>query len=115
MTRRDVEDHLRSENVEFRQMCCVEGNLSKGVYDDLAKISQEDTPWYCSEENVYVAFQFTGPARNTIGWTADAFDKLRAVTIFRWLEGASDEPRLDAVVIKKRQLTIISVRPPRTT
>jgi hypothetical protein len=87
MTRKDVEDHLRSENVEFRQMCCVEGNLPKGVYDDLAKIGQEDAPWYCSEENVYVAFQFTGPRRNAIGWTADASDKLSAVTIFRWLEG----------------------------
>jgi len=65
-------------------------------------MTRKDVEDHCSEENVYIAFQFTGPARNAIGWTADASDKLRAVTIFRWLEGASDEPHLDAVVIKKR-------------
>ena len=89
MPRKEVEDYLRARNVEFRQMCCVEtsNRFSTNVYDDLTKIGQEDAPWFCSEKNVYVAFQFTGPQRNTSGPTADASDRLRAVTLYRWLEG----------------------------
>jgi hypothetical protein len=88
MTRKEVEDYLRTKNVTPRQMCCVEmKDFSKGVYDDLAKIGQEDAPWFCSEKNIYVAFQFTGPKRNGLAWRADASDGLKAVTIYRWLEG----------------------------
>ncbi len=89
MTRKEVEDYLRGRNVEFRQMCCVETNkrFSTNVYDDLTKIGQEDAPWVCSEKNVYVAFQFTGPQRNASGPTADASDRLVGVTLYRGLEG----------------------------
>jgi hypothetical protein len=89
MTRKEVEDYLRSRNVKFSQMCCVESSqrFSTNVYDDLTKIGQEDAPWFCSEKNVYVAFQFIGPQRNASGPTADASDRLRAVTLYRWLEG----------------------------
>ena len=88
MTRNEVESYLRAENVRFGQMCCVDPtDLSKGVYDDLTKIGQEDAPWFCSEMNIYVAFQFTGPDRHAVGWTADASDTLKSVTIYRRLEG----------------------------
>jgi hypothetical protein len=87
ITRKEVEDYLRARNVEFGQMCCVDGQLSNGVWDDLAKIGQEGAPWYCSEHNVYVAFQFTGPKRNRGVWTADPSDTLKAVNIFHRLEG----------------------------
>jgi hypothetical protein len=40
MTRKEVEDYLRARNVEFGHMCCVDGQLSKGVWDDLTKIGQ---------------------------------------------------------------------------
>jgi hypothetical protein len=87
MTRKEVEDYLRARNVEFGQMCCVDGQLSKGVWDDLTKIGQEGAPWYCSEHNIYVAFQFAGPKRNGVEWTADPSDTLKAVSIFHRLEG----------------------------
>jgi hypothetical protein len=89
MTRKEVEDYLRARNVKFRQMCCVDANerFSTNVYDDLAKIGQEDAPWVCNEKNVYVAFQFIGPERNSLGPVADASDTLRAISIYRWLEG----------------------------
>jgi hypothetical protein len=89
MTRREVEEYLRTRNVRFRQMCCVETSqrFSTNVYDDLAKIGQEDAPWFCSEKNVYVAFQFTGSQGNTTGPAADASDRLRTISIYSWLEG----------------------------
>src|SRR5947208_1970697 len=59
MTRREVEDYLRTRSVSFLQMCCVDQkDSSKNVYDDLAKIGEEDAPWYCSEKNIYIAFEF---------------------------------------------------------
>jgi hypothetical protein len=68
-------------------MCCVDTNeFSKGVYDELTKIGQEDAPWFCSEKNVYVAFQFRGIAHKQ-GFEADSSDTLHAITIYRWLEG----------------------------
>ena len=88
MTRKDVEEYLRTGNVGFSQMCCVEmKDFSKYVYDDLTKVGQEDAPWFCSEKNVYIAFQFTGQPRNATGPGADDSDKLRTITIYRWLEG----------------------------
>jgi hypothetical protein len=87
MTRKEVEEYLGVQNDGFRHMCCVETkDSSKGVYDDLTKIGQEDAPWFCSEKNVYIAFQFTGQPRNGTPPEADDSDKLRAITIFRLLE-----------------------------
>ena len=89
-TRKDVEDYLRAKNVEFCQMCCVnsKSKFSESVYDDLVRIGQEDAPWYCSDNNVYVAFQFAGPHRSaSLGPEAAGSDTLSAVTLFHWLEG----------------------------
>src|SRR5207245_8485015 len=84
VTRNEVESYLRAENVRFGQMCCVDPtDLSKGVYDELTEIGQEDAPWFCSEMNIYVAFQFTGPDRHAVGWTVDASDPLNSVSIYR--------------------------------
>jgi hypothetical protein len=89
MTRKEVEDHLRAKNIEFSLMCCVDTKeeFSKGVYDDLAKIGQEDAGWFCSQKNIYVAFQFTRPSRNPEGPEADDADRLKAVAIYRSLVG----------------------------
>jgi hypothetical protein len=88
MTRKEVEDYLRGRNIGFQQMCCVDDKLSsKGVWDDITKIGKESAPWSCSENNVYVAFQFIGPARSGVGWGADPSDTLKSVSIYHWLEG----------------------------
>jgi len=87
MTRKEVEDYLRARNIRFQQMCCVDHKLSKTVLDDLTKIGQESAPWFCSEHNVYVAFQFKGPERNDLGGSADPSDTLKAVSLHHWLEG----------------------------
>lgn len=83
ITRRQVEDYLIANNIHFSQMCCVKP--SDGVYDDITKIGQEDAPWFCSANNVYVAFLFTGAKR--VGSAADPSDKLTAIELYPHLEG----------------------------
>jgi Na+-transporting NADH:ubiquinone oxidoreductase subunit NqrC len=89
MTRKEVEDYFRAKNLKFIQMCCVDSreSASRSSWDDLTKIGEEQAPWFCSEKNIYVAFQFTDhKARNGTPKTDD-LDTLRAVSIYRWLEG----------------------------
>jgi len=83
MTRNDVERYFRDNGVHFQQMCCVD---EKAGLDDLVKIGKEKHPWYCSEHNVYVAFEFTAGKPADVFSASDA-DRLRKVTIFHWLEG----------------------------
>jgi hypothetical protein len=89
MTRLEVEKCLQSQNLTFRQMCCVNSKVfGAGVWDDLVKIGKEDAPWVCNENNVYIAFDFTGqrPQGHT-GWDGQSTDTLTAVTVYHWLEG----------------------------
>jgi hypothetical protein len=84
MTRKEVEDYLRANKVEFRQTCCVDmKEYKKGSWDDVVKIGEEDAPWFCNFTAVYVGFQFTGHGQFDGMWRADDFDKLRAVTLYR--------------------------------
>lgn len=89
MTRGDVEGYLHARNLTFRQMCCVDlKEFRKGVWDDLTKIGEEDAPWFCSQNNVYIALQFTGQRHDEhITWNAESGDTLKAVTVYHWLEG----------------------------
>jgi hypothetical protein len=83
MTRKEVEDYLGANKIKFRQMCCVDASqdFSKSVFDDLTKIGHEDAPWFCSETNVYIAFQFTRATGNAGEADAEGSDRLRAVTM----------------------------------
>lgn len=58
-----------------------------GVWDDLVKIAQEDTPWVCSEKNIYIAFQFAGTGPHAAPPSAGPSDTLTAVTVYPSLEG----------------------------
>jgi hypothetical protein len=91
MTRKQVEAYFAARNISFRQMCCVSvKEFSRGVYDntydDLVKIGQEDVPFVCSENNVYIAFQFLGSRKDSRS-AAEASDKLKDLTVYHWLEG----------------------------
>ncbi len=88
MTRQQVEEYLRSQSLTIRHMCCVEiKRYPDGAWDDLIKIGTEDVPWVCSENNVYVALQFAGQRYGGTGWDAQPSDKLKAISIYHWLEG----------------------------
>lgn len=86
MPRKDVEDYLKANNVSFYHMCCVRATgSSDGAYDDIAKVGHEDAPWYCSQNNIYIAFLFIGPKR--VATTADPSDRLTSIELYPHLEG----------------------------
>lgn len=82
MIRSEVEDYLRSKNVQFQQTCCFEGRRTP---DDLVKIGQEPGPWFCSRTNVYVAFEFDGEERHPVSKALHS-DRLQRVSLLRWPE-----------------------------
>jgi hypothetical protein len=91
MSRRQVEGYLSAQKLPFRQLCCVSvKEFSSGVhdnaYDDLIKIGQEDVPWVCSENNVYIALEFFGSQKNSSP-RAEPSDTLKDVTIYHKLDG----------------------------
>jgi hypothetical protein len=73
-------------------MCCVanfRGQIRerKGAgYDDLVKIGEESAPWFCSENNVYIAFEFNPKSRGELSDT-NGSDILKRVSVFHQLEG----------------------------
>jgi hypothetical protein len=83
ITRKYVEEYLRSKGVSLQQFCCVE---EKSALADLLKIGTEKHPWYCEEHNAYVAFQFAAVEPHK-PWEAYDSDTLKSITIFRKLEG----------------------------
>jgi hypothetical protein len=90
MRRKEVESYLGEKNTTFTQMCCVDAETlsERSSWDDLVKMGKDDAPWFCSENDVYIAFQFTDHERKREpGWTANDLDTLKSVTVYRWLEG----------------------------
>ena len=90
MKRKEVEDYLRAKNAKFRQTCCVDSNETsrRHSWDDFTKIGEEDAPWFCSQHNVYVAFQLTDHVQlgSGFGMKDDDLDTLKNVTLYHWLE-----------------------------
>ena len=58
MTRKQVEDYLRSKNTRFNWVFGGFSSATGSQFADLVKIGEEAAPRYCSEEYVYVAFEF---------------------------------------------------------
>ena len=92
MTREQVERHLRTGGTRFRQMCCVANfrghyvSLVGAGWDDLVKIGEESAPWFCSENSVYVAFEFNPKSTGEVADT-NGSDILKRVSVFHQLEG----------------------------
>ena len=59
MTRKDIEDYLRSRKTQFRSELGPVGGRPESQWADLVKIGEEAAPWFCSEAYVYVAFVFS--------------------------------------------------------
>ena len=87
MTRKEVEGYLKAKNTPLMRMCCVDSGGNRSSLDDLTRIGQEDAPWFCSENNVYIAFQFSEYERHDGMPSANDLDTLKTVSIYRWLEG----------------------------
>ena len=84
MTRKSVEDYLHEKAITYQTMCCVD---ERSAYADLVKIGKEKHPWYCSEHNVYIAFQFIDDPHEGLRISGRDSDKLKSITIYHWLEG----------------------------
>jgi hypothetical protein len=91
-TREQVEQRIQSDGKRFSQMCCVSntrGQYTSSVeagWDDLVKIGEASTPWFCSENNVYIAFEFSPKSPGELSKT-NASDVLKRVSVFQRLEG----------------------------
>src|SRR4051812_7104080 len=79
MSRREVLTHLTQRSF-FHQSS---GGMASFT---LVKIGEEENPWYCSEQSVYVRFGFK-PADPSKLSSTDAADTLAGVDIFKQLEG----------------------------
>jgi len=90
-SRVQVEQHLQINGKRFRQMCCVADfrgqhvSLKEAGYDDLVKIGEESAPWFCSENNVYIAFEFNPKSHGELSDT-NGSDILKRVSVFHQLE-----------------------------
>jgi hypothetical protein len=91
MSREQVEQRIQSDGKWFGQMCCVaniRGQYTSSVeagWDDLVKIGEESPPWFCSENNVYIAFEFNPKSPGELSKT-NASDILKRVSVFQQLE-----------------------------
>ena len=92
MTREQVEQYLQSSGKQFKQMCCVANfkgehvSSARAGYDDLVKIAEENVPFICSENNVYIAFEFNPKSQGELPETNPS-DVLKRVSVFHHLEG----------------------------
>jgi hypothetical protein len=81
--------YIRAKNARFWQSNFAESGPNRHSFDDLTKIGEEDAPWYCSEQNVYVLFLFVDheslPA-TVFRFKDDDLDTLKSVSLYRWSE-----------------------------
>ena len=84
LTRTEVEAYFKSRNIHFTQMCCVE--KSRDAWADLVRVGAESAPWFCSEYNVNIAFEFRSTEPHRL-WEGRDNDVLESVRIFRQLGG----------------------------
>lgn len=83
--RREVEAMLTSRERSFRQMCCLL-NENRNAIEDIVKIGSEPKPWYCSENNMYLVFEFDSmPDPRSLKAHSD--DRLRRIALSPWLGG----------------------------
>lgn len=83
--RKDVEQLLNSKGQPFQRTCCLlKGNRS--AFEDLVKIGSEPAPWYCSENNVYLVFEFYSPTHDGMP-SAQPSDSLKRIAVSPWLQG----------------------------
>jgi hypothetical protein len=92
MPREQVERYFQTNGKRFKQMCCVANfkgehvSFDRAGYDDLVKIAEESAPFVCSENNVYIAFEFNPKSQGELSDT-NGSDILKRVSVFHHLEG----------------------------
>jgi hypothetical protein len=91
MTREQVERYFKTNGKQFQRICCVANfkgeyvSFDRAGYDDLVKIAEENAPFICRENNVYVAFEFNPKAQGELSNT-NGSDILKRMSVFHQLE-----------------------------
>lgn len=80
MTRKTVEDYLRKKNARFSHSCCM--GAAHNAWDTLVEIGEERPPWFCSEQYVYVGFEFVSEGQHQ-PWEAHDADTLTVIRLLR--------------------------------
>lgn len=80
-SRREVEEYLRRQGIAFERCCMTFDEGS--AFTDLVTIGREDTPWYCDEHLVYIAFEFAATESPHFLDRAYDSDALREVKLSR--------------------------------
>ena len=82
MTRKDVEAYLAAHQAKFSRFPVDDPN----AYADITRIGEGDGHWYCSREDIYLAFQFIAdPMRSGLP-SALPSDTLKKITLYPKLE-----------------------------
>jgi hypothetical protein len=82
-TREEVENYLSVREVKYERMCCLD---ERSAFADLLRIGEEQAPWLCSEQTIYIAFQFAAVEPHDAS-PAYPSDVLRKINIYRQLSG----------------------------
>ena len=72
MTRSDVEHYLGAKAIPYEKSAEV----------DLVEIGQKAAPWFCSEVNVYVAFDFEAIEPHNRAWEPYGTDVLKRINVY---------------------------------
>ncbi len=90
MTRKQVQDYFHANNVEYSEECCgvFDNSVHRHSFDELVKVGQEDHPWYCGENDIYIAFQFADHEKLMPDWQIkdNDLDTLTAIKIYNQLQ-----------------------------
>ena len=76
MKRKEVEDYLRLNKIEFLQMSPY----------DLTKIGEEKPPWFCGTSDVYVQFRFTNVRKGEPQLDAHDEDTLVEIAVYHRMD-----------------------------
>ena len=79
ITRKELEEYLRSKNTDFTWAFTAYGGRRVSQYADLVKIGEETTSWYCGKASVYLAFEFSGLEK----FKQNDSDVLERIELFR--------------------------------
>ena len=80
MTRKDVEDYLRSRKTQFRSELGPVGGRPESQCADLVKIGEE-AAFFCSKAYVYVAFEFSPAYDFRLHTDSDVLQRIEIIRV----------------------------------
>ena len=83
--RSEVETVLTSRGRSFQQMCCLL-NENRNALEDILMIGSGPKLWYCSENDMYLVFEFDSMP-DPQSPKAHPDDRLRRIALSSWLGG----------------------------